>query len=150
MVSLQKNSLMTASHQLHMALSSEGPVVAHVRQVFPRALAVYAFGSRIHGTARADSDLDLAVLVDGVVDALQLWDAAQQLTDVVGCSVDLLDLRTASTVMQFQVLSQGRALWAVQPQADLFACFVWREKWALDAARSGILDDIVKRGRVYG
>ena len=29
----------------------------------PNLLAAYAFGSRIQGSARADSDLDLAVLV---------------------------------------------------------------------------------------
>jgi len=36
-------------------------------------LAIYAFGSRVQGTAGEGSDLDLAVLVKGYVDPLVLW-----------------------------------------------------------------------------
>ena len=35
-------------------------------------MAVYAFGSRIQGTAQAESDLDLAILVEGYVDPVLL------------------------------------------------------------------------------
>lgn len=45
------------------ALSPQGPVVSALRAAFPQALAVYAFGSQLAGTAHAGSDLDLAVLV---------------------------------------------------------------------------------------
>ena len=38
----------------------------------PDLLAVYAFGSQIQGTAGADSDLDLAVLVAGYAAPLTL------------------------------------------------------------------------------
>jgi predicted nucleotidyltransferase len=34
-----------------------------LRAALPQALAVYAFGSQLAGTAQAGSDLDLAVLV---------------------------------------------------------------------------------------
>ncbi|WP_292996284.1 nucleotidyltransferase domain-containing protein [Nitrosomonas sp.] len=39
----------------------------------PNLLAIYAFGSRIQGTAQIDSDLDLAVLVAGYAEPLVLW-----------------------------------------------------------------------------
>ncbi len=45
------------------ALAPNGAVVAVLRRAFPQVLAIYAFGSRVQGMARADSDLDLAVLV---------------------------------------------------------------------------------------
>lgn len=132
------------------ALAPDGPVIAALRAAFPNALAIYAFGSRVHGTARLDSDLDLAVLVAGYADPLALWDAAGELAGHLGCPVDLLDLRAASTVMQHQVLTQGRRLWAVEPQAGLFECFALSEMTALDAARAGLLADIATTGRIHG
>ena len=65
-----------------------GPVIAHIRAAFPDALGVYVFGSRAAGTANADSDLDLAVLVGGYAEPLALWDAAQALAQSFGCPVD--------------------------------------------------------------
>lgn len=70
-------------------------------------LSIYAFGSRVQGTAGEGSDLDLAVLVRGYVDPLVLWELASEAADIAGCPVDLLDLRRASTVMQQQVLTIG-------------------------------------------
>lgn len=135
---------------LDHALAADGPVVAAIRSAFPDALAIHAFGSRIQGTARSDSDLDLAVLVAGYADPLKLWDTANHLAGIVGCAVELLDLRAASTVMQHQVLTQGRRLWAEEREAALFECFVMSEKNALDAARAGLLADIAQEGKVYG
>lgn len=132
------------------ALDVDGTVVAAIRAAFPQTLAIYAFGSRIQGTAQVDSDLDLAVLVAAYAEPLQLWEVANQLAEVVACAVDLLDLRAASTVMQYQVITQGRLLWASQPGAGLFECFVLSEKNNLDAARSGLLNDIATEGKVYG
>jgi predicted nucleotidyltransferase len=131
-------------------LAPDGPVVSRLRLAFPELLAVYAFGSRVQGTSRPDSDIDLAVLVAGYADPLTLWDAAGALADQLGQPVDLLDLRAASTVMQHQVLTGGQQLWARQPAAGLFECFVMSEKTALDVARRALLTDIGQRGSVYG
>lgn len=116
----------------------------------PHALAIYAFGSRIHGEARADSDWDIALLMPGYADPLLLWQVSGNLADALGGPVDLLDLRAASTVMQAQVLEKGIKLWSVEPQAGLFECFAASQMLELNAARAGILDDIAKRGTVYG
>jgi predicted nucleotidyltransferase len=121
-----------------------------LRRAFPAALAAYAFGSRVTGNVREDSDLDLAVLLPGYANPLQLWDVSAELAEVAGCPVDLLDLRAATTVMQHQVLTQGVTLFATQPATGLFECFVMGEKIALDEARAGLLADIAKEGRVYG
>ena len=58
------------SHFAH-ALSAQGPVVSAIRAALPQTLAVYAFGSQLAGTAQADSDLDLAVLVAGYATATE-------------------------------------------------------------------------------
>lgn len=115
-----------------------------------RLMAVYAFGSRIRGNANADSDLDLAVLVAGYADPLLLWELAGELADIAGCPVDLLDLRAASTVMQYQILTTGERWWAQDSQAALFEAAVLSDKTDLDTARAGVLADIQREGTVHG
>ena len=124
-------------------------LVSVIRAHFPQVMAIYAFGSQVQGSANAQSDLDLAVLVAGYADPLALWDMSGTLADVVNCPVDLLDLRAASTVMQYQVITTGRRLWSAGLSADLFECFVLSEKTALDEARAPLLADIAKTGRIY-
>ena len=116
----------------------------------PNLLAVYAFGSRIQGTAQTRSDLDLAVLVAGYAEPLALWELSGDLADLAGCQVDLLDLRAASTVMQHQILTTGERWWAGGGQAALYEAAILSEKTELDTARAGLLGDIRKRGSVYG
>lgn len=131
-------------------IETDGPVVQTIRTQFPNAMAIYAFGSQIQGTSGPDSDLDLAVLVAGYADPVLLWELAGNLADVSGCPVDLLDLRAASTVMQYQVITTGRRLWTSSHlQADLFECFVLSEKTALDTARAPLLADIQATGKIY-
>lgn len=130
-------------------LASDGPIVAAIRARFPQAIAVYAFGSRVQGTADSASDLDLAVLVAGYADPLALWDLASSLADVAACPVDLLDLRAASTVMQYQIISTGQRLWSVGLAAGLFECYVLSEKTALDSARAPLMADIAASGKIY-
>ncbi|AEG02570.1 type VII toxin-antitoxin system MntA family adenylyltransferase antitoxin [Methylomonas methanica] len=125
-------------------------LVAKLRSELHNVLAVYAFGSRIQGVAGADSDLDLAVLVAGYADPQTLWALTGNLADLAGCPVDLLDLRSASTVMQYQIVTQGRRWWARDSQAALYEAAILSEKTELDTARAGLLDDIQKRGSVYG
>ncbi len=131
-------------------LAPQGPVVSAVLGRFPNAMAVYAFGSQIQGTAGAQSDLDLAVLAPGYADPLALWDAATSLADVVGCPVDLLDLRAASTVMQYQVITTGQCLWSIGLPTGLFETYVLSEKTSLDEARAPLLADIQRTGKIHG
>jgi predicted nucleotidyltransferase len=123
--------------------------VGMLQRRVPGLLAVYGFGSRIQGTARADSDLDMAVLVAGYADVLLLWQLSGELADIAGCAVDLLDLRAASTVMQYQIIPTGVRWWAKDAQAALFESAILSEKTALDMSRAGLLGDIALRGSVY-
>ena len=135
---------------LQPLLASTGPVVERIRQQIPQTMAVYAFGSQVQGTANAQSDLDLAVLVAGYADPLVLWSLAGELSDTVACPVDLLDLRAASTVMQYQVITGGQCLWSVGLSVGLFECYVLSEKTALDEARAPLMADIKSTGTIYG
>jgi predicted nucleotidyltransferase len=131
-------------------LTENGLVVSLLKAALPQIIAVYAFGSRIQGNAKADSDLDLAVLTAGYADPLLLWRLSGELAEQLQCEVDLLDLRAASTVMQYQIITTGCLLWGEKSAAGLFECFVLSEKTALDAARADLLADISREGKVYG
>ena len=125
-------------------------IVQLLQDRLPDLLGIYAFGSRIQGTAGPDSDLDLAVLVAGYAEPLALWTLAGDVEDIASCPVDLLDFRAASTVMQHQIITTGERWWARDAQAALFEAAVLSEKTALDTARAGLLADIQTRGTVYG
>ncbi|MBQ1784139.1 MAG: nucleotidyltransferase domain-containing protein [Gammaproteobacteria bacterium] len=125
-------------------------LIQMVQNKVPKLLALYAFGSRISGTAGAHSDLDLAVLVAGYAEPLALFELAGELAEVAGSEVDLLDLRAASTVMQYQIITRGERWWAKDSQAALFEAAMLSEKTALETARAGLMADIQQRGRIYG
>ena len=129
------------------------PLIATLQQQLPKLLAIYAFGSRIQQQgqlARPDSDLDLAVLLEGYADPLVLFELSGELADLTGCPVDLLDMRAASTVMQHKILTQGTTWWRKNVQAGLFEAAMLSEKMSLDEARAGLIQDVKQRGRVYG
>lgn len=128
-------------------------LVSHLRKSLPSLLAVYAFGSRIQHQgikARPDSDLDLAVLLEGYADPVTLFNLSGPLADMAGCPVDLLDIRAASTVMQHQILTLGTAWWRKDVRAGLFEAAMLSEKMALNEARAGLIKDLTLRGSVYG
>ncbi len=73
----------------------------------------YLFGSLVT-RERAANDVDLAVLAPGR-STLDLWLA---LADSLGTErLDLVDLRLASPVMRFAIVSEGRILYAADPDA---------------------------------
>ena len=126
------------------------PILQRLQAEFPDLLAVYAFGSRITGNAREDSDLDLAILVAGYADPIRLFQLSGDLAEITACPVDLLDLRAASTVMQYQILTTGQRWWAANTQAALYEAAMLSEKTELDMARCLLLEEIETRGTIYG
>lgn len=125
-------------------------IISAVRKRLPGLLALYAFGSRVQGTADAESDLDLAVLVEGYADPLLLWELGGELAELAGCEVDLLDLRAASTVMQYQIVTRGERWWERDVRAGLYEAAIMSEKTELDGARAGLLQDILREGKIHG
>lgn len=130
---------------------NRGPILELLHASLPGLMAVYAFGSRVSGDAGPDSDLDLAVLLPGYADPVRLWEIAGELEDRVGSAVDLLDLRAATTVMQYAVVTTGERHWAADGlAAALFEAAVLSERTALEEARAGLMAEIRASGTVHG
>ena len=122
-------------------------IVETVKSVWPRTIqGVMVFGSRARGDERADSDIDLAVLLTEPADPLTVWENAQLLASQLQQDVDLIDLRSATTVLQKEVISSG--IWLHKADAfacDLFEVHVISLYQQLQYDRQGILDDIAAR-----
>jgi predicted nucleotidyltransferase len=126
-------------------------LVDRLRQEFPELISIYRFGSFGTEYERPASDLDLAVYAVKSLPAMKLWRLAQELAADVGRDVDLVDLASASTVMRAQVIHGGERIYC----ADEFACetfedYAYSSYARLNEERRGILQDISRRGSVYG
>jgi hypothetical protein len=52
--------------------------------------------------------------------------------------------------MQYQIITTGARWWSRDAQAALFEAAILSDKTELDMARSDLLADIQKRGKIYG
>jgi uncharacterized protein len=84
-------------------------ILAALQMIDGLKLAV-VFGSVAQGTARFDSDLDIAVLYTTPLDAEQKLELIRALGATSGRPVDLIDLRTAGPIVARQALTLGKRL----------------------------------------
>lgn len=92
------------------AIDSRVQEAAQVLDRLSGLATLWVFGSRAKGTARSDSDLDLAALFDRPLQPAELADIAADLSVAIGLPVDLVDLDRASPILAHQVLKYGRLL----------------------------------------
>jgi len=79
----------------------------------PRVQAVYLFGSRARGDARAESDVDLGVLLDVCVTLDdELWMRSEIAAALGRDDVDLVLLRSAPPLLKHEVVTNGSRRYA--------------------------------------
>lgn len=128
----------------------DADIVAAVRKMLPETTALILFGSHASGATWAESDLDLAVLLPGRGDPVRIWEAGQRLAAHLKTDVDLVDLCAASTVLQYQVITTGRRLFAEGQDLDIYEMYILREMQDLNASLAPLMDVIMREGHVYG
>lgn len=97
-------------------------LLAELTATFPRqrVLGAWLYGSHARAEARPDSDFDLAVLCNGLLDPVALCDASGRLAARLGAAVDLVDLRRAGGLLRVEATHHGRPLVPPSLDADLF------------------------------
>ncbi len=126
-------------------------LIEQVRKSVPGLIALYRFGSQAKGTARPGSDVDLAVLARDPLPVMRRFELAQELAIQLHRDVDLVDLRSASTVMRMQVISTGTCLNAPdEPARREFEMYAYSDYARLNEERRDILKRIAESGLVYG
>ncbi len=127
------------------------PAIDLILAELPDTQAIYVFGSRARDDARADSDVDLAVLSTSPIDAIARFDLQERIAARLHCATDLVDLRAASTVMRVQVLEHGIVLYERDAgQRQAFEATALSAYARLNEERRGIIDDVHQRGRAHG
>ena len=132
-------------------MMNDQALIQFLRQAIPDLIALYRFGSQAKGGTRPDSDVDLAVLAGNPIPALRRFELAQELAVRLHCEVDLVDLRTASTVMRMQVISTGECLDSPNgPARREFEMYVYADYARLNEERREILNRVRASGVIYG
>lgn len=122
-----------------------------LRQEIPGLAGVYLYGSHASGQARADSDVDLAVYAGPPLPRPLLRRLRGQIADVLKREVDLVDLSAVSTILQAQIIDEGKLIDAPDPDGTaLFELRAIREYQDLKVRRAETEAAIAERGRVYG
>jgi predicted nucleotidyltransferase len=134
-----------------MVSKNKDIIVSVLKGALPGLKGIYLFGSRAKGSANSQSDYDLAILLDRPLnDALKKWNIAQELAIKLNVDVDLVDLKDASTVMQFQVISSGKRLYSSDiAYCDTFETFVYSSYLRLNEERREILDQVRASGKIF-
>ena len=126
-------------------------IVRFLSERFPNLKAIYLFGSSVTPGEKFNGDIDLALLPGNLLSSWERWEAAQKLAILLNTEVDLVDLRRASTVMQFQVISSGQYLYEKErEERERYEDKVFSAYIRLNEERGAILADVYSRGSVYG
>lgn len=114
-------------------------------------IALYRFGSQAKETVRPDSDIGLAVLARDTIPHLRRLELAQDLVIQLHRDVDLVDVRSASTVMEMPAISTGTCLDApAEPARRDFDMYADSDYAGLNEERRDLLERIANRGLVHG
>ncbi len=133
-----------------MKKENKKEIEAKLRDFFAMQDIKLAFliGSYAMGTARPDSDVDIAVLFGRSFDVKQVLDLKEQLTELVGVDVDLVVLDNIGPVMKMQALKTGILLHAEEGAYEQFFVSTVNEYDDLKYCRREIEENILRR-RLY-
>lgn len=95
--------------------------VAEIACRHPAIVAVYLFGSRAEGTARPDSDYDLAVLYRPGREPGSIVEARtslqQRFEELFNRDVDVVFLHLADIEMRYEIINKGKVVYCTDEEA---------------------------------
>lgn len=126
-------------------------VIAKYLSDHVKAYTVILFGSAANGTMRSDSDVDIAFMSDVIFLPYDLFMKAQELADILGREVDLIDFQQSSSVFKAQIISGGKLLLDEEPVKRQYAFMRALKEYALlNEERQEILDKFGFGGGIMG
>lgn len=112
---------------------------------------IVLFGSYAKGTAREDSDVDLAYYSEEKLNGYNRFILAGNLAEICGTEVDVVNIRDVDTVFAMQIFEGGRPL-AIMDANEYTKQKIkaYRMYATLMEQRQPIIESIQSRGSVYG
>jgi predicted nucleotidyltransferase len=127
------------------------PIIEVVKEIIPEVKGIYLFGSYADGSQRSESDIDIAVHTLGGLTGKEKLELATAFVKDLDVQIDLIDFDKASTLLQFEIISKGRLIY---DSDHLFNETTYLKTLGIYydymIETREIVDDIKKRGRVYG
>jgi uncharacterized protein len=121
-----------------------------VEEIFPEALGVWVYGSFADGSARRDSDVDIAILPDQPIDSWSRFERAQDVAARLHRDVDLVDLNVVSDLLCYEATARGIRVAARDPErCDQFEVTSMAKYLDQRHMLRGWMQDIQDRGTVY-
>ena len=122
-----------------MVSNFNNQLVALVKQSLPDVGLVYLFGSHASNQANEYSDIDIAILPAEQLSAIKRWEVQQKMAERLNVNVDLVDLLSASTVMQHEIIRKGFCLYDADKNVIKFEMKVMSMYQHLNEERSELL-----------
>ena len=129
-------------------------VIHTIRTAHPSTQAIYIYGTWGTEHQRADSDLDIAVLLPrAAACAVDFWVWCQLSVEIASVAkvgrADLINLRCVDTDLQAEILRTGRVIQCADDETRIgFEALILSMYQRLNAERAGIREEIIKSGRV--
>lgn len=128
-------------------------IVTTVLSFYPDVVAIYVFGT--HGTSdeQEGSDVDMALLLAHdrakLIKNLMVSECRYALEETLKRDVDIINLRMANTVLQHEIIQEGRIVYQQDENAvDHFEMAVISSYQKLNEERAGIIQEIFRSGRI--
>jgi predicted nucleotidyltransferase len=122
-----------------MAIGFQSHIINVCKQFIPDIKLLYLFGSHASNQANTDSDIDLAVLLPSKISPVARWELQHRLSLEFNVDVDLVDLLSASTVMQNQIINSGVCLFDESNYQPAFEMQVMSMYQHLNEERASVL-----------
>lgn len=121
---------------------------------YPQTQAIYLFGSYAADQQRADSDIDIALLLPPKTAKeagnLALSQLHLSLVEQSGRDVDLINLRLVSSVFQKEIITEGQRIFCADVfAADEFEMLTLSFYQKLNEERREIMEAFARTGRAY-
>ena len=128
-------------------------IIDTIMQFYPAAQAIYLFGSHDTEKEWTDSDIDIAILLPpGQAQkekTIAVSSCKIKLEELLKKKVDLVNIRTVSTVFQKEIIFDNRAVYVSNQSAvDEFEMLVFSYYQKLNEERREILQEIEASSRI--
>ena len=125
-------------------------LITEINSKFPNVRGIYQFGSSLDYDLEDCNDVDIAVLLDSKLPELICLEFQNDLSLSTSKKIDLIQLRTVSTVFQHEIFTKGKRIYALSESfCDDYEAINLSLYQKLNEERAEILEEVKSSKKVY-